>query len=287
MKRRPRKRGGEEGYALVAAVASIGVFAAMALTVLSATRFVLADVSAEQAAFQAGAAADSGIVLALQGLLARDAAEHWSIDGRLRDFRFGTAQLRIRVEDERGKVPINFASETELTRLLEAVGLSGEQLAIARDSLLDWLDADDMTRRDGAERDYYAASGIRPPNGFVATMDELGHVRGFDGATIARLKAIATVNAGRSIPFDPRFAEPLALEVMDRAGAGGPAALDRTRDRAGQRPALGFSDAVDLTGRPLVIAVEAILPDGARARRTVVVELTGSTGDPYLIRSYE
>jgi general secretion pathway protein K len=281
------RRAGEAGYALVAAVASIGVFAAMALTVLAATRMPLADVTAEQSALQAAGAADAGIALALQGLLARDIGERWSIDGREHDLGFGDARLRIRVEDDRGKVPINMLNEAELTRLLEAVGLSGERLEIARDSLLDWRDEDDLTRPHGAERTAYAQRGIRPANGFLSTIDELGAVRGFDAATVARIKAIATTNSGVRTFFDPRYADPRALAVMDRGGVGGPAAIARNRERAGQQTALGFSDTVRLTGRPLSIRVEARLPDGGRAERTALVELTGVADSPYRIRSYD
>lgn len=282
-----KPRDGEEGYALVAALASIAVFAAMALTLLGATRLSLADVGAEQAALETRAAADAGIALALQGLLARDVTDRWPIDGRVHDLSFGDARLRIRVQDDRGKVPLNMLSEAEVTRLLETAGLSGERLAIARDSLLDWRDDDDMVRRDGAERSYYAARGIAPANGFLATIDELGAVRGFDAAVVARIKAIATSNSGARSFFDSRFADARALAVMDSGGEDGPAALERAREAAGQSTAIAFADVPALTGRPLVITVEATLPDGSRARRSVTLELTGVESEPYRIRAYE
>lgn len=280
------RRDSERGYALVAAVASIGVFAAMALAALSATRLTIEDVSAEEAQLRAAAAADAGIALALSKLLATDRAERWSIDGRTRHLTFNAARLRIRVEDEWGKVPVSQLEERQVTRLLEAAGLTGERLLIARDSLLDWTDADDTRRPFGAEAPDYAAAGLRPANGALASIDELGNIRGFDANLVNRIRPFLTplVLLGG---FDPRYADPRALAVMEEAGADSPAAIERARELAGQRTAIELADAVDLTGRALTIDVEAQLPDGGRAHRRARVELTGAPARPYVVRAYE
>ncbi|PKP94567.1 MAG: hypothetical protein CVT77_01620 [Alphaproteobacteria bacterium HGW-Alphaproteobacteria-16] len=276
---------GEDGYALVAAVASIAVFAAIALTVLSATRMGIDEVAAEHAQLQASAAADAGVVLALSGLMAGDATQRWSLDGREHQLAFSDARLHVRIEDERGKVPIGALDEPMATRLLEEVGLDGDRLLIARDSLLDWTDGDDEPRPFGAESSYYKAAGILPSNGFLSSIEELGSIRGFDVALVERIRPIATAYTALA-GFDPRFAHPQAIAVMEEGGhVGSPAAIDRARERSGQRTALEFTDATDLAGRPLTIIVEAQLPDGVRARRRVVVEVTGRSDRPYLVRA--
>ena len=276
---------GEEGYALVAAVASIAVFAAMALTVLTATRMGIDDVAAEYAQLQAGAAADAGVARALSGLLAGDITQRWPIDGREQRFTFNDASIRVRIEDERGKVPIGQLDEVMATRLLEEVGLQGDRLLIARDSLLDWTDGDDEVRPFGAEVAYYERAGIRPANGFLASIEELGSIRGFDTQLVERIRPIATAFTARAA-FDTKFADPRAIAVMEAGGqVGSPVAIDRARERDGQRVALAFTDATDIVGRPLTIIVEARLPDGSRAVRRVVVEITGRTERPYLIRA--
>jgi len=279
-------RAGEEGYALVAAVASIAVFAAMALLVLSATRMGIEDARAEQGRLQAGAAADAGIAIALSNLLANDDVQRWTADARVRRLTFGQAALRIRVVDERGKVPIGAMNEGQATRLLEQAGLSGDRLLIARDSLLDWIDNDRDTRPFGAEADYYQAAGVVPPGSTLTSVEELGLIRGFDAATVARLKPFVTVFTIMS-GFDDKYADPRAIAVMSKAGAGDPTAIQRSRERAGQRTALAFVSTGDLFNRPLSIEVDADLPDGAHARRHAVVELTGASARPYLVRAYE
>lgn len=282
----PAVRQGERGYAMVAAVASIGVFAALSLALLSASRLAVVDVAAEQGQLRAGAAADAGIAMALSGMLADDVSDRWSMDGRDRRLSFHDARLSIRIEDERGKVPLNLLDETLATRLLEIAGLSGDRLSIARDSLLDWTDEDEETRPFGAEEPFYAARGVLPANGPMLSLEELGAVRGFDAALIARLRPMVTVNFGFS-SFDPRFAHPRAIDVMNASGSDGPASIERERELAGQRPAIELANAADMIARPLSIVSVAVMPDGSRAERRMIVELTGSKVRPYVVRAYD
>lgn len=279
-----RKRG-ERGYALVAAVASIAVFAAMALAMLTATRAAVVTGVAEVGQARAVAAADAGIALALSGLAGSDPAARWPIDGRSRAIEFAGARLVVRVEDERGKVPLNLLDPNMATRLLEAHGLDGEALAIARDSVLDWLDADDERRPFGAEDLFYAPLGYRPRNGAMANVGELRRVRGFDAALVRRMMPLLTVNFGRG-NFEPSHATPQAIEIM-MGDRGATELLDRRRELAGQRTAIDLTPTAELIAHPLMITSAATTPDGARAVRRQVIELTGAAVRPYVVRSYD
>lgn len=282
-----RQRRRDEGYALVAAVASIVVFAAMALAILSTTRAAIATGAAEVGQARAGAAADAGIAIALSGLLATDPDRRWRLEAPPHVIDFSGARVSIRVEDERGKIPLNLLDEEMATRLLTRFGYDGEALRIARDSLLDWLDGDDQPRPDGAETAFYAPLGYRPRNGAFASVGELRRVRGFDAGVVARMTPYLTVNFGRG-NFEPGHADPIAIEIVQ--GAEGAAdAIDRARELAGQRVALDTANESreDLTAHPLMISVVAQCPDGARAERHEVIELTGSALRPYVVRSYD
>ena len=279
------KRKGEEGYVLVAAVASIAVFAAMALAMLSATRAAIVTGTAEVDQARAAAAADAGIAIALSGLLVDDPAGRWPIDASPRTVAFAGAQIAIKVEDERGKVPLNLMDEPMAERLLAAFGIEGEQAKNMRDSLLDWLDADDEKRPYGAEAPFYAPLGYRPRNGAFASVGELRRVRGFDRAVVARMLPLLTVNFGRG-NFEPSHAQPVAIEIM-MGDEGTAEALDRRRELSGQRVAIDTTPAVNLVAHPLMISVVATLPDGARAERHEIVELTGAAIRPYVVRSYD
>lgn len=280
------RRGGEDGYALVAAVASIAVFAAMALTILTGTRAATVGVAAEVGRARASAAAEAGIALALSGLLTEGVGERWAIDGRPRRLRFGEADLLVRVQDERGKVPLALLDENSARRLLETAGLGGERLLVARDGLLDWVDDDDDTRPDGAERAYYEPRGVAVRNGPFQSVDELALVRGLDDAVVERLRDLVSADFARG-SFDARNASSRAIRVMRGEADGAIDELASAREEDGQRVAIELVREEEVIGRPLTILVEARLPDGARAVRRVVVELTGSPTRPYVIRSYD
>jgi general secretion pathway protein K len=235
---------------------------------------------------QASAAADAGLAIALNGLLSNDPASRWSIDGRQRKVSFRATELVIRIEDERGKVPISLIEEGQLTKLLEGIGLGGDRLRVARDSLLDWVDDDDEPRPDGAERGYYRPSGFAPRNGSLLSIDELSRIRGFDAALVERLRPVVTVNYG-SGPFDARYAHPLALAIMLDVGVDSPLAIQRRRELDGQVTAIALESQADIIGKPLSIIVNAKTPSGARAKRNEIVELTGLAARPYVVRSYE
>lgn len=275
----------ERGYAMVAAVAAIAVFALAALTIINMTRATLVSGAAEVDQAQAAAAADAGVALALNGLLTQDRANRWSIDGRLRQMRFESAELRIRIEDEQGKIPLNRVDETILDPLFIFLHLDGERADIARDSFLDWIDDDDEALPFGAEADYYRKSGIHPRNSGLQSIDELTRVRGFDAALVDRMRSFVTVDAG-SASFDARFARPEAIDILLGGGIATPAGIARQRELNGQTPAIELGDTISLTGRPLTIVVEARLANGARAERRVIVELTGSLLRPYVIQAY-
>lgn len=278
-----KRKSGEAGYALVAAVASILFFAVVALGILSLTQRVLVTGTAEVEAARASAAAEAGIALALRELLTNGPLDAFRIDGTPRRIRFDTAQLEIVVTDERGKVPLNLLDEGQLTALLGFAGLSGDPLAIARDSYLDWIDDDEDPRPNGAEIDYYRPSGIHPRNAGFLTIGELGRVRGFTPGIVQKIASVATTDFGNA-SFDLRSASPAAIRIMYPAGDAAVDEIVRSRETQGQVTALGFVDRASREGRPITIAVKAAYPSGANATRRCVVELTGADLRPYVIR---
>ncbi len=282
----PRRPGeADAGYALIAAVAAIVIFALLAMVGVSAMRAAIVTGSGEVDAAKVGAAADAGIALAINHLLSGNDTQRWSIDGRPYRLGFAGARLTIRVVDERGKVPINIIEDEQVTAMLEAVGLSGQALRIARDSFLDWRDDDDEPRLDGAETSYYLRRGINPRNGALTTISEMALIRGFTPDLVERLRPFITVNFGAGA-FEPRYGQPIAINIMFGKGSDGAAAIIRQRELDGDRTAFDFNTVGSIIGRPLSIIADAELPSGARAQRTAIIELTGTSTRPYVVRSY-
>lgn len=91
----------------------------------------------------------------------------------------GSSEVRFGVCDEAGKMNINTADEESLA------GLGLEVIHV--DSLLDWRDADDETRPEGAEQIYYGSLQpipYRVKNAPLITLEELLLVKGFDATVI-------------------------------------------------------------------------------------------------------
>ena len=268
------------------AVASLAVLALLALTIIEATRGSTRSARAELDRAQLSAAADAGIALAVQGLAQPSPTQRWQPDGRVRDLEFAGAMLEIRIEDERGKVPLNQINDDQAEALLAEFGLQGAELEEARDAFLDWRDGDDEPRLRGRERADYAAEGVRPRDGPLRSNGELAAIPAIGPELAARMESFVTVFVPDSAGFDATRASPLARRVMSEQ-----LFEDRFDGVAVTEGGLGAGEqsARDdgVTGRPLRIIVRARNADGSAARRNVVVELTGNRARPFVIRSRE
>lgn len=273
----------DAGYASVAAVAGVGVFALMALALMQAGRSTIAIAAAHVAQARTAAAAEAGLALGLDGVLDRG----WPIDGRVIAARFEGVELAIRVEDERGKVPLNQLDERTAAALARAAGLDDAQdLRIAADSLLDWVDDDGEPRLFGAEAAHYRRSATPPRNGPMLSVDELGSVRGWTRAMVERVRPFVTVHFGNG-GFDLRNARPEAIGVMQGGEVAGFDEIVRARAAAGQREAIDTTAPLDLSGRALSIRAEARAPDGSRAERWIVAEIASDSRQPPIIRAFD
>lgn len=92
----------------------------------------------------------------------------------------GNGTVSYSIRDENGKININTASREILIEILAASGVGkGEVQDTIADSILDWIDKDELNRINGAETKYYQT--LDPPyrskNGPFDSLDELIRVR--------------------------------------------------------------------------------------------------------------
>ncbi|HVO95956.1 MAG TPA: hypothetical protein VMT22_24085 [Terriglobales bacterium] len=101
-------------------------------------------------------------------------------DGDWRENTLGAGTYRFRLIDEGGKININRVDDVSLRRILTNLGLEANARDILVDSIMDWRDADDLHRANGAENDYYLS--LSPPytakNGALETVEDLLWIRG-------------------------------------------------------------------------------------------------------------
>ncbi|MBI5674268.1 MAG: general secretion pathway protein GspK [Nitrospirae bacterium] len=109
-----------------------------------------------------------------------DRSEVWRKDGTQYKVETDKGGYLVSITDESGKVDINSAPEVILRGLFTGLGLKAEDADIAVDSILDWKDADDLHRLNGAENDYYMSlpNPYKAKNAGFETLEELIMVRG-------------------------------------------------------------------------------------------------------------
>ena len=104
-------------------------------------------------------------------------------DGTPYTVKFGDNTLTFRLQDESGKLSLNKATEQQLEKLFSALlGEDDQRILTLTESILDWRDADNIVRTDGAEDAFYAdrvppyQAADRP----FLLLDELLLVQGVD-----------------------------------------------------------------------------------------------------------
>ncbi|SPQ00133.1 conserved hypothetical protein [Candidatus Sulfobium mesophilum] len=112
-----------------------------------------------------------------------EGGEIWKMDGTPYTVKTDDGYYTVSIVDESGKININTltdASAIILKNLLTNSGVEAAEADIIVDSILDWKDADDLTRLNGAESDYYMSlpNPYKAKNASFDTLEELLLVRG-------------------------------------------------------------------------------------------------------------
>lgn len=269
----------EAGYAVIAAMVCAAGFALTAAQLTATSRSAALTAAAEAARAKLDADAEAGEAIALDRLQAADPQSRWTLGAEPVTLDFDDAELTIRVEDERGKIPLNTITPAQAKAMF--------QLAGAAPADADALAAALVLQRDagsGAQPGQATAPGVPDATravGLTATRD-LRLLPGMTPALYAALAASVSVSV-RDAAFEPRTAAPLALEVMGAAAPGSAALIERQRELAGERTALDTAPPLVLAGRPLTLRVQVRDARGDRLERAVVVELTRSPDRPYVV----
>jgi general secretion pathway protein K len=273
----------ERGYAMIAAVAAVAFFGYLSLSAIAGGRSAVVAASAEQARARLAADADAGVAMAIDQLGLTDPARRWSVMGPPRSLDFHGARLTITVEDENGKLPLNFIRADQLKRLFELAGADPRQLESMTDAMLDLRGDPKPRNAAGFLRVDERISAQRGP---LTEADELHLLPGMTPELYARIAPAVTVYAN-TLAFDPRTASPLALAVMNPSVATTPDAIEQARERAGEVAALAARPQFSLDGRIVTVRVDAADGHGGRLRRTAVVQFTGAPSKPYVMRGLE
>ncbi|HSM69542.1 MAG TPA: type II secretion system protein GspK [Xanthomonadales bacterium] len=240
---------------------------------------------------QARMTAEAGIHLMAVALRDTDDLARPIADGRIYEQVIDGVLLEVSVTDERGKLDINAANEDTLVTLFGNNGLDSEQAALLAAAVLDWRDADEVERVNGAEWDTYMAAGlpVGPANRPFMMVDELLQVLGMSYELYRRIEPGISVYSRASNP-DPAYAPAEALlAVPDMTPED---AQNFITERSALEPgdtqgvALPDGQTAVAQGRGLTYSIhaKATMPNGVWEQVEATIRLGGShTGLPFRV----
>ncbi|MEJ1968874.1 MAG: hypothetical protein WDN03_09645 [Rhizomicrobium sp.] len=262
------RRRAERGLALVSVLWGVAILSLIAAAMLTASltgAYVGRNLwNATRGASLDEAAIDHAILSLMDG------RRRPQVDGSADTFRFEGTTIRVWIQDESGKINLNFADKDLLQGLFGSAGLG-------RDA------AETLAGRIVARRLPQDPQGAAPAVAF-RSVDELLAVPGMTPELCARVGPALTVfgrNGALNRDVAPREVL-LALPDMDEKSV---ADLLRARQVARDRnpPPATPAAAADAT---FTVTAEARV-DGARTVRAAVVQFTGDPEKPYWFLSWK
>jgi general secretion pathway protein K len=149
---------------------------------------------------QNDATADAGINRAILALLDPRPDKRWRVDGATQSFAFNGIPMSLAIQDELGRIDLNYADGSLLAALFRSAGLEAGPASSLVDKVLDWRDPNPSHRLNGAKQNDYREAGslYQPRNGPFQSVDELKLVMGVTPELFKRVEPALTVYCCRS-----------------------------------------------------------------------------------------
>lgn len=254
---------------LLSVLWGIALLAVIATTVMDATGTSRKLADNGLYAAQADAMAEAAIVRAAIGLSDATARTGWRADGRPRHFGLRTWRAMVRIQDELGRIDLNFADQDLLFGLFRSVGVEPQKANSLALSVIEWR----ITPVAGVN-----ASG-QPQRRLFQAVNELLLVTGMSQDLFAKIEPALTVYSQRPT-FDPQLAPPEALLALPGA----------TRDQVAETLVRRSQDtparAPSLKGRAFSLAIEATDGRHRRAYRAAI-RFTDDAAKPYWLLDFQ
>ncbi|MCG8608289.1 general secretion pathway protein GspK [bacterium] len=230
---------------------------------------------------RAEAVAEAATNRAILSLFDRRKEMRWPTNGTPKEFVFDDTTNSVSVQDERGKININLASNQLLSALFKSVGLDEEEARKLADRIADWRDPDDLRRLHGAEASDYIRAGWQysPRNRPFETTGEAARVLGMTTEVMREIEPAITVYSNTG-SVDLKVAVPVVLRMMSEDHQS--AAKKRTESGRSQAPSPLSMPITDAAAGGKAYTVRAVVETGTSIQigwETVVVP-TGNFREP-------
>jgi len=281
-------RGAQSGIALVLVLWIIALLTTIAGSFAYSMRTEALVARNTVAMARARAAADGAVYRAIfEASRPQITPDAWKRNGQVYQWQLAEITLRVSITDESGKIDLNTAAEPLMLNVLQKLGgLNAEEAAKLLDAIVDWRDADDLRRPNGAEEPEYRAAGrnYKPANAPFESIEDLQRVLGMTPALFARLAPFLTVYSRQS-GVNPLYAAEELLLALPGASAEQVAAYVAQRQQALSSgtavppfpAAAAFAAGESAAYR---IRAEALTEDKVAFVREAIVRLTGNLRQP-------
>jgi general secretion pathway protein K len=229
------------------------------------------------------ALADAAVNLAVLALLDPRTGSRRLMNAIDQKIDLGGASIRIRIQDELGKIDLNQTDGSTLVRLFQSAGIDPAAAEALVDKVLDWRESSPFKRVNGAKADEYRAAGYDylPRNGPFQSVDELTLVMGMTRDLYKRVEPALTVYSGRQF-VDPQFATPEVIAALPSLANAHAAAAGQSTGAAtgGLMSGIPGNPISVFKGRAFTIDTE-ISRSTDVARHHSAGRLTGNPADPF------
>ena len=282
----------ERGIALLVVVWVLALLAVLIVGFSgdARTELLLARNNYESAG--ARAIADTGVSLAIFGVLDPMPETQWPADGRQRVLRYADGTIRVSVQDEGGKIDLNAAPPEFLSGLLRSVGLSPADAFRLAQTIDEWRQAQQQADAPPAGRRGASRAVVRRQATTFRVIEDLRLVPGVTRDIYDRVAPFVTVYSGVA-DIDPLTAPPQVLRSLPDVNAAEVEDFLSARQRLGpvpgQLPSLTGAAGGFLAHRVLqnaTVISEGKTAGGTTFTRAAVVSLSADPSAPYSILSW-
>lgn len=278
----------EQGFALIFVLWFVAILAILVASFIHLTGTQAKIARNEYDRARARALADAGISLAVLGILDRTPDTPWRLDGSLRELSYDGGKIRLRLQDERGKLDLNRVRPDILGNLFGiAANESDDECVKLAQNISSW------------KRDRLAAwsgpnSGPQPASsGPFLAVEELLEVPGVSREIYDRVMPFVTVWSG-SPSIDPLSAP---IEVLLSLPGGNSQQIKdyvAIRNKYGPDPSLlpglsGLERYLSRQGAGIYISIQssATAAPAGRFTRDATISLLAAGGQRYRFLSWQ
>jgi general secretion pathway protein K len=229
---------------------------------------------------QMDAVAEAAVVRAVVGLIEPRPDRRWQADGRPESFALQGIRATVAIQDELGRIDLNYADRSVLFGLLRSAGADLDSANDIVEAILEWRATmgTQPGERQASRNDRAPAAAVSPRHGLFQGVDELRLVAGMT-PQLYRLMAPALTVYSQHQMVDPQLAP---REVLLALPGVTPEQADQTLGQRRDKPPgnSGTEDVLStLKGRAFTIRVEIDAANGKRTYQAVV----RLTDDPHQV----